>query len=43
MPDNIGATFARNDVNGVALLIMGQEDLKDVGVTKARLLALLLK
>ena len=33
--DNIGATFARNDVNGVALLIIGQEDLKDFGVIKA--------
>jgi len=43
MPDNIGATFVGNDVNGVALLVMGREDLKDIGVTKAGPLALLLK
>ena len=43
MPDNIGATFVRNYFNGVALLVMGREDLKDIGVTKAGSLALLLK
>ena len=43
MPDNIGTTFVRNDVNGVALLVMVRENLKYIGVTKAGPLALLLK
>jgi len=43
MPDNVGATFVRNDVNGAALLAMRQENFKGIGVTKAGPLALLLK
>ena len=43
MPENIGATFVRNDVKGVALLVMGREDLKDIGLTKSGPLDFLLK
>ena len=43
MPDDVDPALVRNDVNGAALLVMGQEDLKEIGVTKAGPLALLLK
>ena len=43
MPDNVGATFVRNDVNGSAVLAMRQENFKGIGVTKEGPLALLLK
>ena len=43
MPDNVGATFVRNDVNGAALFAMQRDDFKDIGMTKAGPLALLLK
>ena len=43
MPDDVGPALVRNDVNGGALLVMGREDLKEIGVTKAGPLALLLK
>ena len=34
MPDNIGTTFLGNKVNGAALLVMGREDFKEIGVTQ---------
>ena len=43
VPDNIGATFVSNDVNRVALIVMGWEELKYIGVTKAGPLDLLFK
>ena len=43
MPDNVGATFVNNGANGIALLIMGREDLNDIGVTKTGPLVPLLK
>ena len=41
-PDNVGATFVSNDVNGSALFAMRQDNFKDIGVTKAGPLDLLL-
>ena len=43
IPDNVGATFLRNDVNRFALLAMRQENFKGIIVTEAIPLALLLK
>ena len=43
MHENVGATFMINDVNGIALLINGREDLKNIGVTKTGPLVILLK
>ena len=43
MPENVGATFVRNDVNGAALFAMHQDDFKDIDMTKAGPLDLLLK
>ena len=43
MPDNVGATFLGNDVNGAAFLAMRQENFEGIGATKAGTLALLLK
>ena len=34
MPDDFGTTFLGNKVNGAALLLMGQEDFKEIGVTQ---------
>ena len=42
MPDDVGPSLVRNDVNGTALLVMGREDLVEIGVTKAGTLDLLL-
>ena len=43
MPYDVGSALVRNDVNGAALLVTGREELKEIGVTKAGTLALLLK
>ena len=43
MPDNDGATFARNDVNGDALFAIQRDYFKDIDMTKAGTFALLLK
>ena len=43
MPNNVCATFLRNDVIGTDLLSMQHENFKDIGMTKAGPLALLLK
>ena len=43
MPDEIGTTFLGNKVNGVSLLIMGREDIKEIGVTQVGPLAILLE
>ena len=43
MPDDVGPALVRNYIDGAALLIMGQEDFKDIGVTNAGSLVLLLK
>ena len=43
MPDNVCVTFVRNDVNGAALFAMQRDDFKDIGMTKAWSLLLLLK
>ena len=41
MTDDIGNNFLGNKVNGVALLVMGQEDIKEIGVTQVGSLAIL--
>ena len=43
MSDDIGTTFLENKVNGVALLVMGREDFKEIGVTQVGPLAILLE
>ena len=43
MSDDVGPDLVRNDANGAAFIVMGQEDLKEIGVTKAGPLSILLK
>ena len=43
IPENVGATFLGNDVNGAALLSIRHDNYKGIGVTKARPLAFMLK
>ena len=43
VPDYAVPALVRNYVNGSALLVMGREDLKEIGVTKVGPLALLVK
>ena len=42
MPDDVGTTFLGNKVNAAAMLVMGHEDFKEIGVTQVGPLALLL-
>ena len=43
LPDDIGPALVRNNVNWPTLLVMGREDLKEIGMTKSGPLDLLLK
>ena len=43
MPDDIGTTFLDNKINGTALLDLGREDLKEIGMNQIGTLALLLE
>ena len=43
VPDDIVTIFLGNKVNGVALLAMGQEDFKEIGLTQVGSLEILLE
>ena len=43
MPDEVGPYLVRNYINRAALLVMGQEDFKDIGMASLGSLVLLLK
>ena len=43
MPDDIGTTFLDDKINGTALLVVGWEYLKEIGMNQVGTLALLLE
>ena len=43
IPDDINTTLLENNINGTALLVMGWEELKEIGMDQVGSLALLLE